>query len=412
MRAPTNLSFLLKVYIIVGSIAIMTLALYYNHTLIKRMQEESVNVTRLFSRFIAIELPHVKDQGRFEFIREVLAATTVPYILTDGTGRPMIWNGIDQPQVGDDEYSRLLDFDPLNPNDELLERVLRKAQQFDRNNEPILIESDALTLVLHFGTSKLSNELARAPYVQLGVLVLFVLFGFLGFRAIKVGEQRSIWVGLAKETAHQLGTPISSIMGWVSHMNEECGNTDASGRMKEIVEEVSTDIGRLSMISDRFSKIGSAPKLEYQKITPIIEETVGYFERRRPSLEINSTITIEMEELPLIRCSKELIGWVFENLIKNSLDAIAENEGRIHIKGGLNRKEKRIVITFADNGKGMSPNIKNRIFSPGFTTKNRGWGLGLALVKRIVEEYHKGTIKVISTQPNKGTTFQITFPVD
>lgn len=412
MRAPTNLSFLLKVYIIAGSIVIMSLALYYNHTLIQRMQEESVNVTRLFSRFIAIELPHVKDQGRFEFIREVLAATTVPYIITDGTGRPMIWSGIDLPQVGDDEYSRLLDFDPLNPDDELLERVLGKARQFDRSNEPVLIESEAMTLVLHFGPSKLSRELARAPYVQLGVLVLFVLFGFLGFRAMKVSEQRSIWVGLAKETAHQLGTPISSIMGWISHMKDECSNTDASDRMKEIVEEVSTDIGRLSMISDRFSKIGSMPNLEYQKITPIIEDTVGYFERRRPSLEIHSTITIEMEELPFIRCSKELIGWVFENLIKNSLDAIAEKEGRIHIKGRVDGKEKRIVITFADNGKGMSPHIKNRIFSPGFTTKNRGWGLGLALVKRIVEEYHKGTIKVISTQPNKGTTFQITFPID
>ncbi|HER43075.1 MAG TPA: HAMP domain-containing histidine kinase [Candidatus Eisenbacteria bacterium] len=412
MRAPKNLSFLLKIYIIAGSIVIVSLAIYYNHTLITRMQEESVNVTRLFSRFIAIELPHVKDQGRFEFIGEVLAATAVPYILTDAAGRPMIWSGIDVPPVSDGEYSRLLDFDPLDPNDALLERVLRKAQQFDRMNEPILIESESLVLILHFGPSKLSRELARAPYVQLGVLVLFVLFGFIGFRAMKVGEQRSIWVGLAKETAHQLGTPISSIMGWVSHMKDECASTDASERMKEIVEEVSTDVGRLSMISDRFSKIGSRPKLEYQKIAPIIEETVGYFERRRPSLKMNSTFTIDMEELPFIRCSKELLGWVFENLIKNSLDAIAEEGGKIHIKGRMDRREKRVVITFTDNGRGMNSYVKHRIFSPGFTTKERGWGLGLALVKRIVEEYHRGTIKVAGTQPNKGTTFQITFPID
>jgi two-component system, sporulation sensor kinase D len=127
---------------------------------------------------------------------------------------------------------------------------------------------------------------------------------------------------------------------------------------------------------------------------------------------MNSTFTIDIEELPFIRCSKELLGWVFENLIKNSLDAIAEEDGRIHIKGRMDRREKRVVITFTDNGKGMSPNIKNQIFSPGFTTKDRGWGLGLALAKRIVEEYHRGTIKVTSTQPNKGTTFQITFRVD
>ena len=194
-------------------------------------------------------------------------------------------------------------------------------------------------------------------------------------------------------------------------IQSECVSTSVSDKMQQAVDEISTDIGRLRMISDRFSKIGSMPRLEYQKLTPIIEETVGYFERRRPALRINSTISIEMEEFPLIRCSKELLGWVFENLIKNSLDAIADNEGRINIKGWMDQGENSVVITFSDNGKGMSSKIRNQIFSPGFTTKRRGWGLGLALVKRIVEEYHKGSIKVTHTQPDKGTTFQIEFPV-
>ena len=411
MRSPGNLSFLLKIYLIVGIIIFVSMAIYYNNTLIRRMQEQSISTTRLFSRFIAIELREAKDRGRSDFIREVRSEITVPYIMTDTAGRPMVWNGIDVPQVADAEYARLIDFDPLRPNDDLLEAVMRKAQQLDRINDPLLIESENLSLVLHFGPSRLSRELAVAPYIQLAVLVLFFLFGFLGFRAMKIGEQRSIWVGMAKETAHQLGTPLSSIMGWITMLESECGSTNVSDKMQQAVDEISTDIDRLSMISDRFSKIGSMPQLEYQKLTPIIEETVGYFERRRPALRINSTISVEMEELPLIRCSKELLGWVFENLIKNALDAIADREGRINISGKMDQGENSVVITFSDNGKGMSSKIRNQIFSPGFTTKSRGWGLGLTLVKRIVEEYHKGSIKVAHTQPNKGTTFKIEFPV-
>jgi signal transduction histidine kinase len=412
MRTPRNLSFLLKIYIIVGSVILVTLAIYYNNTLIRRMQEQSMHATRLFSRFLAIELKSVKDETGGDFIRAIQDVITVPYVLTDPMGRPMAWQGIGVQQFGDDEYTRLLDFDPQNPQDEIIEEILRKARQFDRINEPILIESEALSFVLHFGSSRLSQELAIAPYIQLVVLALFVLFGFLGFRAMKYGEQRAIWVGLAKETAHQLGTPLSSIMGWISHIETECMNTNVSEKMQTAVNEISTDINRLTMISDRFSKIGSMPRLEYQEIAPIIEETVDYFERRRPALRVNSTITVEIDELPVVRCSRELLGWVFENLIKNSLDAIAEGEGKIHIKGTVERGEKWVVIDFSDNGKGMSPAIKNRIFSPGFTTKDRGWGLGLALVKRIVEEYHRGSIKVVYTHPNKGTTFQLTFPID
>jgi signal transduction histidine kinase len=217
---------------------------------------------------------------------------------------------------------------------------------------------------------------------------------------------------MAKETAHQLGTPLSSIMGWLSLIREEMASTPGSVKLAQAVEEVSIDVDRLSKISARFSKIGSAPKLDLMELVPIIEETVGYFERRRPTLRINSTITTEFEELPLIRCSRELIGWVLENMIKNSLDAIAGDEGKIHIQCRMNEREKRVEILFSDSGKGMSPGVRKRIFSPGFTTKSRGWGLGLSLVKRIVEDIHGGSIRVLQTQPGKGTTFLITFPVD
>jgi signal transduction histidine kinase len=201
-------------------------------------------------------------------------------------------------------------------------------------------------------------------------------------------------------------------MGWLTIIREKASEEGCSTVLDGPVDEASADVERLSRISTRFSKIGSAPPLEYQKIAPIIEETVDYFERRRPALRINSTIEIDVEELPLIRCSADLLGWVFENLIKNSLDAIAGESGKINITGRVDRGEQAVVILFSDNGKGMASGMKKKVFDPGFTTKSRGWGLGLALVKRIVEDIHGGSIKVASTHPGEGTTFQIMFPVD
>ncbi|MBN1884575.1 MAG: HAMP domain-containing histidine kinase [Candidatus Krumholzibacteriota bacterium] len=413
MRSPRNLPFLLRVYLVAGVAVLVAAALWYNGTMIGRMQAQSNDLTRLFSRFIAIELRDIRgDDRRAEFVTQVRNAISVPFVVSDISGRPMIWNGIGVEQVGDDEYFRLTNFDPDAPNDPLLERVLERARMFDRINDPIRIEGDEVSLVLHHGTSRLQRELAVAPYVQIAVLALFLLFGFLMFRALKQNEQRSIWVGMAKETAHQLGTPLSSIMGWLAMIQEETAEAEVSENVQTAMREVEADVDRLVRISSRFGKIGSAPKLEYHKIAPIIEDTVDYFERRRPSLRIGSTISVDLEELPLVRCSADLLGWVFENLVKNSLDAIDGEGGSIAIVGRMNPGEKRVEITFSDNGKGMTASQRNRIFTPGYTTKSRGWGLGLALVRRIVEEIHGGSIRVTHTLPGKGTTFLITFPVD
>jgi NtrC-family two-component system sensor histidine kinase KinB len=411
MRAPRNLPFLLKVYFIAGSIVIVACSVLYNNSLIRKMSVQSRNTTTLFSRFLALELDRAHDTGPYNFMKDILGAMDSPVIITDAEGRPVIWS----PRIGIapiSDYGRLLDFNPASPNDPVLERVLKKAEAFDRANQPIPIEKGDLSVILHYGPSSLSRELGIAPFIQLGVLVIFLLFGFLGFRAVKIGEQRSIWVGMAKETAHQLGTPLSSILGWIAIVREELAAAPSSDKLTKAIDEVSTDIDRLSKISARFSKIGSVPKLELQELAPIIEETVDYFERRRPSLKIHSTITMELEELPLIRCSRELLGWVLENMIKNSLDAIAGDAGKIHIQCRMNEREKHVEIVFGDNGKGMSPSVRKRVFDPGFTTKDRGWGLGLTLVKRIVEDIHGGSIRVAQTQPGKGTTFLMSFPVD
>jgi two-component sensor histidine kinase len=412
LRIPGNLPFLLKIYFIAGTGILVTGAFLYNNSLITRMKGQSENTTRLFSRFIGIALEDVSEESNQDLIREVRGAITLPFILTDRAGRPVVWSGIGIEMLADDEYSRVIDFDPDNPDDPLLEKIRRTAMEFDRVNDPVTVESDMLALVIHYGPSNLSRELRVAPYLQLGVFIIFIVFGLLGMRAVKTGEQRLIWVGMAKETAHQLGTPLSSIMGWLAIIRDKAAEEGCSNALDGPVDEVSADVDRLSRISARFSKIGSAPPLEYQKISQIIEDTVDYFERRRPALKIDSTIEIDVEELPLIRCSADLLGWVFENLIKNSLDAIAGEDGKINIRGRVDRGENDVVILFSDNGRGMSSSMKKKIFNAGYTTKSRGWGLGLALVKRIVEDIHGGSIKVAHTHPGGGSTFEITFPVD
>jgi two-component sensor histidine kinase len=407
-----NLPFLIKIYFIAGSVILVTSLLFYNNSLIMRMQRQAENTTRLFSRFTGLALSKVEDSKNQDFIRGIRVAIDLPFVITDSKGRPMVWNEIGVPQVKDNEYHRLLDFDPEKPNDPLLERVKEKAGNFDRVNTPVAVDTKKVKLLIHYGISGLAQELKIAPYIQLGVFVLFALFGFIGFRALKMGEQKSVWVGMAKETAHQLGTPLSSLMGWLEIMKGQVESGGDSEKLLSAIDEADLDVERLSRISSRFSKIGSAPNLEFQDIAPIIIETVNYFERRRPALRIKSIIDVELEEMPMVRCSRDLVGWVFENLIKNALDAISDGDGKIDIKGRVNKNNSRVEILFSDTGKGMSAALRKRIFTPGVTTKERGWGLGLALVKRIVEEIHDGSIKVVQSQQGKGTTFLITFPID
>ncbi|MBU8922402.1 MAG: hypothetical protein KOO63_11350 [Bacteroidales bacterium] len=412
MRIPRNLPFLLKVYFIVGTVIFVSSALLHNNSLLRRMKEQSESTTQLFSRFVGITLEEYEDRAHQDFLREIQSAIDTPYILTDAEGSPLIWNGIGIEMGGDEDYTRGIDFDPENPDDPVLEKVYRMSKEFDRINRPVVVEGTGYSLIIHYGHSRLTRELAYAPYIQFIVLVIFLLFGFLGFRTMKKGEQRSIWVGMAKETAHQLGTPLSSIMGWLAIIKDQADKTGTSESLSSAIIEAQADVDRLSRISSRFGKIGSAPDLEYQEMVAIIRETVDYFERRRPALKIESTIDLEAEELPLVRCSTDLLGWVFENLIKNSLDAIVGKDGKIHIRAVMNPNENRIEIRFSDNGKGMTSWLKRRAFDPGITTKKRGWGLGLALVKRIVEEIHGGTIRIVQTQPDHGTEFLMTFPVD
>ena len=248
------------------------------------------------------------------------------------------------------------------------------------------------------------------PIVLVVVFSTILIVSFLSYRRIKTVEQASIWGGLAKETAHQLGTPISSLMGWVE-LSMELDKQRGDSTSAEIYANMQNDLTRLQRITERFGKIGSYPQQTRININSVISDAVAYFQKRLPNLSKQVELRVVDRELPEIVANADLLQWVFENLIRNSLDAIDKENGVIEIDPRLHPKEHQIVILYKDNGQGIPRQNRNKIFRPGMTTKKHGWGLGLTLVKRIVEAYHHGQIRLIETS-SQGTTFEIVLPVE
>ena len=234
-------------------------------------------------------------------------------------------------------------------------------------------------------------------------------FAYFGIRSVRDSERRSIWVGMAKETAHQLGTPISSMMGWVDLLEAEAAPDDKSTR--STLQEMRTDLARLTRVAQRFERIGSQPKLEPIDINEIVQDVVVYLRRRLPTRGRKVELVAQLETVDLVPGDRELVSWTVENLLKNSIDAILRGETGSEVAvrtapgnpGGVR-------ILFEDDGPGIQESLQNRIFEPGFTTKTRGWGLGLALARRIVEQYHGGRIRLLRSTPGVRTVFAVSFP--
>ena len=268
---------------------------------------------------------------------------------------------------------------------------------------------------IHFGDTELFNRISLAPVVTLGVLCLFGLIGYVGFRNMRRSEQRSIWVGMAKETAHQLGTPLSSLSGWLELMQQRLEDLQQRGDKSEaeavasIATEMQRDMGRLNQIASRFSQIGSVPELQSGDLGEVVTDSLNYF-RGRGSQFGRHTFEADVPPLPKIPLNAELMGWVFENLFKNAIDAMIGQDGQIRVLARLDEEHDEVVVVVEDNGCGIKAEHLPRVFEPGFSTKKRGWGLGLAFVKRIIEEYHSGRIQVMQSERGQGTTFEISLP--
>ena len=281
-------------------------------------------------------------------------------------------------------------------------RLYNSLEKIKKENKPILIEyRDSLSgklLVdqkLYYGDSTLLTKLQYYPLALFLIIMLFGLLLYFIFKTNKISEQNSLWAAMAKETAHQIGTPLSSLIGWTTLMKE--------GQKPEVsISEMEKDIDRLKIITERFSNIGSDPVLEFQDVNLIIKQTVIYIQKR--SSDLTNIKTHLTEESTIAPVNNQLLSWTIENLIKNGIDAM-KGEGQILVSSCLN--DNKLIILVKDSGEGIKSENFNKIFSPGFTTKKRGWGLGLSLAKRIIVDYHRGKIYLKKSIPNKGTTISI-----
>ena len=274
----------------------------------------------------------------------------------------------------------------------------KKLKEFKTQNKPIILEVSKEPLLInkyYYGHSALLQQVKYYPMVQLFIVALFIIITIISLQIRNKSTQNQVWAGMAKETAHQLGTPVSSLQGWVEMLRE----TDGS---QQIAAEIEKDVQRLRLVSDRFGKIGSTPQLEPYDVVKQVEEMVEYI-RKRATGKVHLEVKKNTAEM-LAAISPPLFDWVIENLLKNALDAM---DGKGNITVDLHNEDRAIIIDVTDTGKGIASQNMNRVFKPGFTTKKRGWGLGLSLSKRIVEQYHKGQLYVKHSEPGKGTTFRI-----
>lgn len=286
--------------------------------------------------------------------------------------------------------------------DSLKLREKRKALtvKFASEYKPIEVRyNNELLQTIYYGNSPIINKLKYYPAVLILIILLLFLVLFLFYQTSKSSEQNKLWAGMAKETAHQIGTPLSSLVGWTEILKSENVNP-------QYVDEIGKDIDRLLTITERFSKIGSIPKLERHNLVEITQHSFDYLKTRSSKL-----IEFEIEVLDdpiFVNLNPQLYSWTIENLVKNSIDAM-KGEGKIKIT--IEGNTKNAIVRIADNGKGIPKKNYSKIFRPGFTTKKRGWGLGLSLVRRIIEEYHRGKIRVLKSVPNEGTVMEITFRI-
>ncbi|WP_165026865.1 MULTISPECIES: sensor histidine kinase [unclassified Dysgonomonas] len=352
-------------------------SLIVSHYLVKDLSREEANKITVWAEATK-EFVSSDNNISMNLIVQIQASnTTIPAILYDKKENFYISTNIELPDEDQQEFLK------------------EKVAAFEKKHEPIVIDVEDFDQYVYYDDSYTLKRLQIFPYIQLAVLTIFVITSLLAIMSTKRMEQDRLWVGLSKETAHQLGTPISSLMAWTEYLRMK--DVDPS-----IVTDMEKDVNRLQMITDRFSKIGSAPVLERKEVNELIRQTITYLQKR-----ISKKVIFELDipSTPLYaNISESLFSWVIENLTKNAVDAM-EGIGRITFtlfdKGGI------ICLDISDTGKGIPKSKFQAIFNPGYTTKARGWGLGLSLAKRIIESYHKGKVYVKSSDINVGTTFCI-----
>lgn len=367
-----------KTYLILVALCIVGASIYYTNGLAREMAEEERKKVVQFAE--ALELQTItSDTAVSELaLKTVQQNKTIPIILANEKDAIIDANNLDEQKIKNDGGY-----------------LKRKLAEFKKMHPPIVFDYGFGKQYVYFGESHLLTQLRYFPFVQLAIIFLFLVVVLIAFSAAHRSIQNQVWVGLSKETAHQLGTPLSSIEAWLELLKEHEIN-------KEPVEEMQKDLDRLKLVADRFGKVGSVPQLEETDLVVRLDNMVNYMQKRAPN-RVNISLKTNEPHVS-VNMSGPLFDWVIENLMRNALDAM-EGKGSIEVK--VQNHPQHVYIDVSDTGKGISKQYVKKIFTPGFTTKKRGWGLGLSLARRIIEKYHHGSIFVKYTESGKGTVFRI-----
>ena len=374
---------LVKFMLLIVALSIVAVSLLYTDNLAKQLKEEERAKVALWAEATRL-IATMEEDDNFDVtyaLSVIKANNTIPVIVTLQDGTVIASRNIDSSQESDPSY------------------INQTIKQMKESNDPIIAGLyEDQNIVIYYENSILFTKLKLYPYVQLVIIAVFLLVSYYAFSYSKRSEQNQVWVGMSKETAHQLGTPISSLMAWMDVIEAQDGQMS-----EEVRQEIQNDIKRLELITERFSKIGSEPVLSPVKLTEVVDETVGYLSKR-----LSSKISFDVVDQTVdstVHLNVPLFAWVLENLTKNAADAMS-GEGAMRYE--ISETDRNVFLEVSDTGKGIPSGRFKTIFEPGFTTKKRGWGLGLSLVKRIVENYHNGTIHIKESNPGVKTTFRIT----
>jgi hypothetical protein len=377
-----------KIILVVAAIVIAVASLMVSHFLVKDLQREERNKMETWAEALNV-LNNADENTDLSLVLNVIQSNnTIPVVVMDSSGLVSDYRNVE------------MDAKTAADSEAYVARYGKRMYEEGNYIKTHLGDSISASdyQLVCFDDSTLLKRLSQYPYWQLGIVMIFVVVAIFALLASKRAEQNKVWVGLSKETAHQLGTPISSLMAWVEILKENYPDD-------ELIPEMDKDVSRLQLIAERFSKIGSLPEPVDSSMNDVLKHVVDYMDRRT-SKKVEITTNMPDEDV-IVKMNASLFEWVIENLCKNAVDAM-EGSGKIDLS--LNDEGIRVVIEVKDNGKGIRKKDVKNVFTPGFTTKKRGWGLGLSLAKRIVEEYHKGRIFVKSSEVGVGTTFRIEIP--
>ncbi|MDH7516173.1 MAG: HAMP domain-containing sensor histidine kinase [Bacteroidota bacterium] len=382
----------IKIALLVLALGIVIALLLYTQNIVRQLQEKEHRYADLYVKALEyLGSEQASENPDLTLItEEIINKIDFPVIIADPNRRPSGYKNIDVDTA---------------LKGEALTAFLEKRMEAMSDKPPLVLtyQDTIVTQYVYYDESTLVKQLRILPYIEIAVAALFIFIGYVSFSYIKRTEQANIWVGMAKETAHQLGTPLSSLLGWLTLLRETPALPSAAGGL---LEEMRNDVERLQRIALRFSKIGSRPELTPQNVRDIVDRSIAYYTRRLPKFgkKVDITCTDTGGDTRVL-CNAELLEWVFENLLKNALEAIEGPSGRIDFL--IHTAGSNAIIDVSDTGKGIDLRTRKDIFRPGYSTKKRGWGLGLSLSRRIVEDYHKGKIFVLTSDPRRGTTFRI-----